>query len=211
MPAASPLLRADLLQIADLIEPGTRVLDLGCGSGELMRHLQDTKGVVPHGIEIQPERIMDCIGKGLSVCQGDIDEGLQDYADSSFDYVVLSQTLHLVSLPRLVVHEMLRVGRRGIVSIPNFGYWPVRLSLLLRGRLPRAGCFQKPWYDTPTGHIMTLNDFRDFCAENGIVIESQRYVASGGRFAQKRARRCANLFAQLGVYLVARRRPPPGA
>lgn len=207
MPAPAPL-RADLVSLAELIQPGSRVLDLGCGSGELLRYLEDTKHVSARGIEIKPERVMDCIAKGLSVCHGNIDEGLQDYEDGSFDYVVLSQTLHLVSRPRLVVREMLRVGRRGLVSIPNFGYWPIRIALLCRGRLPRAGCFKEPWYDTPTGHVMTLNDFRGFCAEDDIVIEAQRFVSSGGALAQKRARFWPNLFAQLGIYLVARRRVP---
>jgi methionine biosynthesis protein MetW len=202
-PSAAPV-RADLAQIADLIEPGTRVLDLGCGGGDLLRYLEDHKGVTGRGIEIEPDLVMESIGKGVAVCQGDIDEGLQDYGDNSFDYVVLSQTLHLASRPRLVVGEMLRVGRRGIVSIPNFGYWRIRLTLLLRGRLPRAGCFKEPWYDTPTGHVMTLYDFRDFCAKSGITIERERFVSSGGRTALRRARRWPNLFAQLGIYRVAR-------
>ncbi|MBL7223845.1 methionine biosynthesis protein MetW [bacterium] len=202
-------MRPDLLRIAELIEPGTRVLDLGCGSGELLRYLEDTRGVTARGIEIEPTRVMDCVAKGLSVCQGDIDEGVLDYSDNHFDYVVLSQTLHLVSRPRLVVREMLRVGRHGIVSIPNFGYWPIRLALLLRGRLPRLGCFKRPWYDTPTGHVMTLNDFRHFCRNNGIAIESQRRVASPGFLAEHRARLFPNLFAQLGIYLVTRAAPAP--
>ena len=202
MPPAHAL-RADLLGIAGLIEPHTRVLDLGCGSGELMQYLENAKSVAARGIEIRPELIMDCVGRGLSVCQGDIDDGLQDYDDASFDYVVLSQTLHLVSRPRLVFREMLRVGRRGIVSIPNFGYWRIRLALLLRGRLPRAGCFSKPWYDTPTGHVMTLNDFRDFCAEDRIVIERQSFIASPA-VPKALLAGFPNLFAQLGIYVVTR-------
>jgi len=206
MPRAerSARLRADLLEIAAVIEPGTRVLDLGCGEGDLVAYLEAAKGVTAQGIEIKPERIVDCVSKGLSCCQGDIDEGLHDYDDGSFDYVVLSQTLHLVSRPGLVVQEMLRVGRRGIVSIPNFGYWRIRLGLLLRGRVPRAGCFKDAWYTTPTGHVMTLNDFRDFCSENGIVVEQERFVASGGALSQALARMLPNPFAQLGVYVVSK-------
>jgi len=201
----TPALRADLVEIASLIEPSTRVLDLGCGTGELMRLLEDTKDVTARGIEIEIESVMDCVAKGLSVTHGNIDQGLQDYADDSFDYVVLGQTLHLVSRPGLVLREMLRVGRRGIVSIPNFGYWWVRIGLFVRGRVPRAGCFSKPWYNTPTGHVVTLNDFRDFCAENRIVIDKQRFVTTAGSFARAAANAWPNLCAQLGIYVVSRR------
>ena len=208
MPQAKPPLRADLLEIASLIEPETRVLDLGCGEGELMAYLEASKGVTARGVELKAARVRDCVAKGLSVSQGDIDEGLQDYADGSFDYVVLSQTLHLVSRPGLVVREMLRVGRRGIVSIPNFGYWRVRVGLLLGGRVPRAGCFKEPWHTTPTGHVMTLADFRDFCANSGFAIADQRFVHSGHPGAAAAAALCPNLFAQLGIYVVARHRQP---
>ena len=194
--------RADLLEIAGLIEPGASVLDLGCGEGDLMAYLEQTRGCRTQGIEIKPERIVDCVAKGLSCCQGDVDGGLSDYGDGTFDYVILSQTLHLVSRPGPVVQEMLRVARRGIVSIPNFGYWRIRLGLLLRGRVPRAGCFRDPWYTTPTGHVMTLNDFRGFCAENGISIEQQRPVAFGGPLSKALAKAWPNTFAQLGVYVV---------
>lgn len=203
--ATTPPLRADLLEIADLVEPHSRVLDLGCGAGDLMAHLEATKGVTARGIELRPERVIDCIAKGLSVCQGDIDEGLQDYADGSFDTVVLSQTLHLVSRPGLVVGEMLRIGRRGIVSIPNFGYWRLRLGLLARGRVPRAGCFKEPWYTTPTGHAMTLADFLDFCADNDLAIADQRVAHSTLPGAHTAARLWPNFFAQLGIYVVAKR------
>jgi len=195
-------IRPDLLEIASLIEPGSRVLDLGCGEGDLMLYLEERKGVEARGVEIKPERVVDCVARGLSCCQGDIDEGLQDYSDGSFDYVVLSLTLHLVSRPGLVVQEMLRVGRRGIVSIPNFGYWRIRLGLLLRGRIPRAGCFREKWYNTPVGHVMTLNDFQDFCRENGIAVERQRFVTGGGPIARLLARLCPNFFAQLGIYVL---------
>jgi len=197
-------LRPDLLEIAALIEPGTRVLDLGCGEGELMAHLESARGVTARGIEVKPERVVDCVAQGLAVCQGNIDDGLQDYEDGSFDYVVLSLILHLVSRPGLVVQEMLRVGRRGIVSIPNFGYWRIRLGLLARGRVPRAGCFKDPWYTTPTGHVMALNDFRDFCGESGIRIEQERFVASGGPVSRALAWALPNTFAQLGIYVVSR-------
>jgi len=204
-------IRPDLLEIASLIEPGSRVLDLGCGEGDLMVYLEEHKGVEARGVEIKPDRVVDCVAKGLACCQGDIDEGLQDYSDGSFDYVVLSLTLHLVSRPGLVVQEMLRVGRRGIVSIPNFGYWRIRLGLLLRGRIPRAGCFREKWYNTPVGHAMTLNDFRDFCRENGIEVERQRFVSGGGTVSRLLARLCPNSFAQLGIYVLSRPSNDPQA
>ncbi|MFW6162020.1 MAG: methionine biosynthesis protein MetW [Planctomycetota bacterium] len=202
--AERPPLRPDLLEIAALIEPNTRVLDLGCGTGELMAYLAAARDVAARGVEIRPDRVMDCVARGLSVCQGDIDEGLQDYADGAFDYVVLSQTLHLVSRPGLVVAEMLRVGRRGIVSIPNFGYWRVRLGLLCTGRVPRAGCFREPWYTQPVGHVMTLADFRRFCAGNGFTIEDQRFVHGPFPGSRAAARLWSNLFALLGIYVVSR-------
>ncbi|NQT86589.1 methionine biosynthesis protein MetW [bacterium] len=195
-------LRPDLIEIARLLEPGSRVLDLGCGKGELMAYIEETRGATVCGVEIRPERIVDCVGRGLSVCQGDIDEGLHDYADGSFDYVILSQTLHLVSRPGLVVREMLRVGRRGIVSIPNFGYWRIRIGLLLRGRVPRAGCFTQSWHETPVGHVVTLSDFRDFARESGIGIEREGVVTSGGSLTRRAARLAPNLFAQLGIYVL---------
>jgi methionine biosynthesis protein MetW len=200
-----PPLRPDFIEIARLIEPDARVLDLGCGKGELMAYLEETRGASTSGVEIRSERIVDCVGRGLSCCQGDIDEGLQDYEDGSFDYVILSQTLHLVSRPGLVVREMLRVGRRGIVSIPNFGYWRMRIGLLLRGRVPRAGCFTHSWYETPVGHVVTLNEFRDFARENHIAIEHERFVTSGGSLARRSARLAPNLFAQLGIYVLTSR------
>ena len=201
-------LRPDLEEIAALVEPNARVLDLGCGEGELMAHLERTRNVEARGIEIKPERVVDCVARGLSVCQGDIDVGLHDYADGSFDYVVLSLTLHLVSRPGMVVQEMLRVGRHGIVSIPNFAYWRIRLGLLLRGRVPRAGCFKDAWYTTPTGHVMTLRDFRDFCGENSIRIEQQRFAASGGPLSRGLAGALPNTFAPLGIYVLSQN--PPG-
>jgi len=201
--ATSPRLRPDLAEIAALIEPHTRVLDLGCGGGELMAHLERTRGVTARGIEIKPERVVDCVAKGLSVFQGDLDQGLHDYEDNAFDYVVLSQTLHLVSRPGLVIREMLRVGARGIVSIPNFGYWRIRLGLLLRGRVPRAGCFGEPWYTTPTGHVMTLCDFRDFCRASQIRIEKERFVTGPGPLARALGRTFPNTFAQLGIHVLS--------
>ena len=198
-------LRPDFVEIARLVEPNSRVLDLGCGKGELMAYLEEARGATSSGVEIRPERIVDCVGRGLSCCQGDIDEGLQDYQDACFDYVILSQTLHLVSRPGLVVREMLRVARRGIVSIPNFGYWRMRIGLLLRGRVPRAGCFSQSWDETPVGHVVTLSDFRDFARENHIAIEHESFVTSGGSLARRAARLAPNLFAQLGIYVLTSR------
>ncbi len=167
------LLRADLRLITELVPQGSRVLDLGCGDGSLIAHLRDERGCVVRGIELDRADIAAAIARGISVVQADLDEGLSAYPDGAFDLVVLSQTLQVVRKPSLVLREMLRVGRRGIVSFPNFGYWKVRGYLGLRGRMPVARSIPYSWYDTPNIHHTTIKDFRDFVAANGGAIETE--------------------------------------
>jgi methionine biosynthesis protein MetW len=175
--------RVDYRLIVDAVEPGARVLDLGCGSGQLLTLLQAEKKVVGYGVELSEERIIECVESGLSVFQGDIDEGLRDFEDHSFDYVILNQTLPVTHKPPYVVDEMLRVGKRGIISFANFAYWPVRLRLLLTGRMPVAECIPYEWYDTPNIHHLTIHDFFLFCRRFGVSILNATYFSAleGGR------------------------------
>lgn len=163
-------MRFDLQVIASWIEPGSRVLDLGCGRGDLMRHLCEHKNVKAVGIELDEEKVMECIASGLSVVQGDINTEIRDYPDGHFDYVVLSQTLQQVYDPNRLLHEMLRTGRHGIVSFPNFSHWRIRMELLLTGRAPVSRELPYEWHDTPNIRVITMKDFQRFCAEMGFVI-----------------------------------------
>src|SRR5215813_12638799 len=154
--------RVDLLVVADMVQRGARVLDVGCGDGELLR-LLESRGVDGRGIELSREGVNECVAKGLAVVQGDADTDLEDYPDDAFDYVILSQTLQATRRPRVVLEHMLRIGRHGIVSFPNFGHWRIRLLLLLGGRMPRTDNLPHTWYDTPNIHFCTIKDFRELC------------------------------------------------
>ena len=160
----------DYDEIVKLVEPGSSVLDLGCGDGELLHRLIATKQVRGRGVELQESMIIESISKGISVFQGDLDEGLRDYASGSYDYAILNQTLQVTHRPMLVLGEMLRVGRRVIVSFPNFGYYRVRLQFLLTGRMPVTRDLPYMWYDTPNIHLCTRKDFIDYCVAEGITI-----------------------------------------
>lgn len=166
-------LRADLRLITELVPRGSRVLDLACADGSLMAHLRDERGCEVRGVEIDHADIAAAIAQGLSVVENDLDEGLSAYRDRSFDVVILSQTLQVVKRPAFVLREMLRVGEKGIVSFPNFGYWKVRGYLASKGRMPVSRSIPYTWYDTPNIHHTTLTDFRDFVAANGGRIEQE--------------------------------------
>jgi len=157
--------------IVGLIERGSRVLDLGCGDGQLLARLTAEKQARGRGVDIQEDMVRACIARGISVFQGNLDEGLKDFATGSYDYVILNQTLQATHQPVLVVSEMLRVGRRAIVAFPNFGHLPVRLQLLLRGRMPVTPELPYQWYDTPNIHLCTRRDFVLHCRSQGIRIE----------------------------------------
>lgn len=164
---ADSLLRSDLRLIGELVPPGSRVLDLGCGEGALLAHLRDARGCRVAGVELTPEGVVASLARGLSVVQSDLDRGLAGFPDDSFDVVVLSQTLQIVRRPALVLREMLRVGESAILSFPNFGHWRVRAYLTLRGRMPVSRSIPHSWYDTPNIHHTTIKDFRDFVEANG--------------------------------------------
>jgi len=163
-------MRYDLQIIASWIEPGSKVIDLGCGEGDLLRHLIARKGVQGTGIEINEEKAARCIEKGLSVLQGDINAEVHDYPEGSFDYVILSQTLQQVYQPDALIHAMLRIGRKGIVSFPNFSHWQMRLQLLFRGHAPVSRQLPYQWFDTPNIRVITLKDFRKFVHDVGLRI-----------------------------------------
>lgn len=189
--------RPDLELIGSLVYEGASVLDLGCGDGTLMELLQATRGCRATGIEISEERVYAGIARGLSVHHGDLDAGLSDYPDRSYDYVILSQTLQAVRRPRALLREMLRVGRLGIVSVPNFGHWRVRWQLLHSGRMPKTRELPYEWYDTPNIHLATVRNFEDLCRVEGIEISRAVYL-SGGRTI----RFMPNLRADLALFVV---------
>jgi methionine biosynthesis protein MetW len=171
-------LRPDLLALARLIRQGEKVLDLGCGDGMLLRYLVDTKGVIGRGIELFEEGVLACVHKGLSVRQGDLNEGLGDYPDGSFDTVILSDTIPYLNNPSHIIHEMLRVGQRAIVSFPNWGYWRCRLNFLLTGRMPIAPERSAVWDGSPRARPLTIGDFEDFCQRQDFRI-AQRICLRG--------------------------------
>ncbi len=163
--------RADLAVLAGLITPGAKVLDIGCGDGALLKHLETTKHVDARGIELSQKGVNDCVARGLSVIQGDADRDLIHYPDKAFDFVILSQTLQATHRPRYVVEQMKRIGTRAIVSFPNFAHWRVRTALGFGGRMPVTRQLPYSWYDTPNIHFFTIRDFLDLCDELDITIE----------------------------------------
>jgi len=190
--------RADYAIIGEIVEANTRVLDLGCGEGELLEWLAENKGVEARGVEISGASVQKAITRGVTVFQGDIDRGLADYPDQAFDYVILSQTLQQTHHPRDVLREMLRVGRRAIVAFPNFGHWRVRFSMLLSGRAPRTKLFPYEWYESPNIHFLTVHDFEELAARERMTVE-RRYFLSGPR----RVRWLPNLAAEVAVFLLS--------
>src|SRR5919197_6611337 len=162
--------RVDLVLVAEMVERGSRVLDVGCGDGELLR-LLELRGVDGRGIELSREGVNDSVAKGLAVIQGDADADLADYPDDAFDYVILSQTLQATRQPRAVLEHMLRIGRHAIVSFPNFGHWRIRLQILFGGQMPQTDNLPDTWYDTPNIHFCTIKDFRDLCGVVGAKME----------------------------------------
>jgi methionine biosynthesis protein MetW len=196
-------MRVDLRLIADMIAPGARVLDIGCGDGTLIAHLFETKGCDARGIEVDMALVTRAVAHGLPVMQGDADIDLAHYPDGAFDYVVLSRTLQAVARPREVLRQLLRIGARAVVSFPNFGHWLVRWQLLSRGRMPMTPTWDRQWYETPNIHPCTIRDFFDLCAAEGYAVE--RWLAAdedGRRTPWRRSRWLANLFGEQGLFLL---------
>jgi homoserine O-acetyltransferase len=195
-------LRVDYELIESLIEPNSRVLDVGCGDGQLLLHLQYDKNISAEGIEVDQEQVLQCVDNGLDVIHRDIEYGLELYPDNSFDYAILSQTLQTLRNPHHVFAELLRVGKKVIVSFPNFAYWRCRISLFFDGRAPRTKQLPFRWYDTPNIHFLSLKDFEDFCDEIGAKIEAKIPLIGNRRSPVKFA---PNLFAEQAIYLTSRK------
>jgi homoserine O-acetyltransferase/O-succinyltransferase len=189
--------RRDYAMIAELIEPGSRVLDLGCGEGELLAWLREHKRVDTQGVEIDSNKVRRAIARGVSVYQSDIEQGLTDYPDATFDFVILSQTLQEMRYPLRVLREMLRVGRQAIITFPNFGHWTTRLAHLSSGRAPRTKLFPYDWYESPNLHFLTVHDFVSLCHEQNWVVEREIFVRRN-----REARLLPNLLAEVAVFSI---------
>lgn len=197
--------RVDLALIARMIEPRARVLDVGCGSGELLELLQTDRQVDGRGVELSQKGVNECVARGLSVVQGDADHDLGFYPDRGFDYVILSQTLQATRNPKLVLEEMLRIGDKAIVSFPNFGYWKVRFSLMTKGRMPVTKDLPYSWYDTPNIHFCTIRDFVALTQEVGARIETSIALdGNGDEIGVSLPLAFWNMFGQQAVFLLSR-------
>ena len=190
--------KVDNKTIADWIAQGASVLDLGCGDGELLSYLTQAKQVHATGIEFDEHAIVKCVASGLSVYQQDIDTGLSEYSDKSFDYVILNQTLQQVKKPDFVLQEALRVGKKVIVGIPNFAYYKARFSIFFRGRVPVTPSLPYQWYDTPNLHFLSINDFKDYTKRKNIVINAAFYKSNNHK-----VKLLPNLLAEYGYFLLS--------
>ena len=189
--------------ISELIENNKRVLDVGCGDGTLMKHLKDNKNIDTRGLEISKNNVQLCISKSLSVIEGNAERDLQQFPDLSFDYAVLSQTLQAFYNPEKVIDDLLRVANKAIVTIPNFGYWKVRLHLLLKGTMPITKNLPDEWYNTPNLHMCTIKDFYNFCSKKNI--ELYKSIALNGEKTSQINKinlNIKNLYSELGIFLI---------
>lgn len=202
-PSAS--IRSDLERIADWVDPGARVLDVGCGDGELLHALVHRKQVDGRGLELSMDGVRRCVTQGLAVIQGDADTDLKEYPSDSFDYVILSQTLQATRHPRIVLDHLVRIGRRAIVSVPNFGFWRVRTDLLLRGRMPVTDRLGHEWYETPNIHFCTIADLTALCKDMGVTVERSLILGADDRVIAAPADSFrANWLGVQGVFLLHR-------
>jgi methionine biosynthesis protein MetW len=200
--------RVDHQLIAEMVTPGARVLDVGCGDGALLQLLADTRSTDGRGIEISRERVNACVSRGLSVIQGDADYDLDDYPDDAFDFAILSLTIQATRRPKPVLENLMRIGRHAIVSFPNFGHWQVRMRLLLTGRMPVTQNLPDPWYETPNAHLCTIKDFADLCRTvNARVERAVAFNVSGQRLGTwvPLPLTVHNLLGEKAVFLLARR------
>jgi methionine biosynthesis protein MetW len=198
--------RVDHLLIADMVKPGARVLDVGCGDGALLHLLAERKDVDGRGMEISRERVNACVARGLSVIQGNADQDLDAYPDKAFDYAILSLTIQATQHPRRVLENLLRIGERAIVSFPNFGHWSIRFKLLWNGRMPVTPNLPEQWYDSPDSHLCTVIDFVNLCKEIGATVERSAAFNASGRQLSTRGTfmDMHNLFGEKAVFLLKR-------
>ena len=196
-------IRVDLQLIADMVDPATRALDVGCGDGSLLAYLVNFKRVDARGMELSQAGVNACVANGLSVIQGDADTDLRAYPDDTFDYVILSQTLQATREPRQVLQQMLRVGKRAIVSFPNFAHWHVRLRLVFGGRMPQTTSLPYKWHDTPNIHLCSIDDFRALCRDMGVRVERAIVLNRNSR-PLNMPPFLANLFGEQAVFMLRR-------
>lgn len=209
MPSAAPSRtapRVDHLLIAEMVDPHARVIDIGCGDGALLQLLQELRQVDGRGIEVERERVNACVAHGLSVIQGDADRDLADYPDDAFDYAILSLTIQATRNPKRVLEQLLRIARRAIVSLPNFGHWQVRGKLLLTGRMPLTENLPDAWYATPNAHLCTIKDFTDLCeVVNARVERKVAFNVSGQKLGTWLPLTAHNFLGEKAVFLLSRK------
>ncbi len=202
---APPRIRVDLQQVADLVPAGSRVLDVGCGDGTLLAYLTRFKQVDGRGLELSMSKVRAAVSHGLPVIQGNLETDLSDYPAGAFDYVILSQTLQATTHPRKVMEELLRVGKRAIVSFPNFGHWRVRLSVMFGGRMPVTAMLSDKWFETPNIHLCTVSDFIELCKLMNVRIEAGFALdTQGQRLGFAATDRRANLMSEQALFVLTR-------
>ena len=197
-------LRLNYSIITSIVDEGAKVLDLGCGDGTLLAKLVAEKKVKGLGVEIHQESVISSLEKGVSVIQGDIDAGLKEFQDKEYDWVILNQTLQSTEKPDYVIDEMLRVGKKAVVSFPNFAYWKIRLYLFFTGRMPKSKILPFQWYDTPNIHLLTVNDFYDFCKTRNIKILKSVYMTRANVRKSFMMRSLSNFFAEEVIFVISR-------
>lgn len=206
-PSKTPTTRVDLLLIADMVTEGSRVLDIGCGDGALLKLLSEKKNIDARGLELSQKGVNQSVAEGLSVIQGDADIDLDDYPDDAFDYVILSRTLQATQRPRHVLENLIRISKKAIVSFPNFAYWRARLYLLFKGRMPMTENLPHVWYETPNIHFCTIHDFIDLCKEVDAEVEQAIALNARGKKLpfNPTSLRLINLIGEQGVFLLKRK------
>jgi len=190
--------------ICNLIPDSVRVLDLGCGDGKLFKILKNKKNITGLGIEINQDCVLKALQEGLSIVQSDLDNGLKEFQDKSFDFAILNQTLQSVKNPEFVLSEMLRTAKKCIVSFPNFAHWKVRFYLLFKGKMPKSSVLPYEWYNTPNVHLLTINDFFEFCKKRNIKIEKSIYLSKKKSISGFFMKNIANLFSQEAIFIISK-------